>query len=138
MQNTACIDTLYRAANAALPVLGDLAADAARRAPGATVKLAPIKRRPRAEQKVAREYGGDASRLVDIARTAVIVASPAHAGLVLAFLGERARIVRVKDRHAAPTTNGYRDILVNLVVDTPYGDHIVEVQILTAAMAALN
>jgi hypothetical protein len=76
--------------------------------------------------KVDTEYGGDVSKLTDLARSSLEYRSLDDVYRGLDQLRARFEIVRVKDRFETPTPEGYRDILVNLRTSN---GHVVEVQL---------
>lgn len=101
-----------------------------------TSSIAPIKGYERTVTKAQEKYGGDYSRLLDLARGMVIMEDLPGLAAALEHLkaahdsGEL-RIVRAKDRFsprhdASRLTNGYRDVLLN--IDFGSG-HIVELQL---------
>ena len=60
--------TLYSDAERTLPVLHDLSAEIKTQQPSAVPVVAPLKGEPRATFKTLEKYGGDYSRLTDLAR----------------------------------------------------------------------
>jgi hypothetical protein len=84
-----------------------------------------LKGRARAIDKIERDYGGDASRLIDIVRGSIICRGFDEMNSIISFLRESktqhsytAFIVRIKSGFADPTaekTYGYRDVKVGLI-----------------------
>ena len=94
--------------------------------------MGPLKKRERVVEKVDAEYGGDERRCVDIARATIVVDTERELIAVFeALLGDgSATVVRLKNRFAAPSFNGYRDALFNIRVPLESGaSHVVEVQV---------
>gem|GEM_PF-3300245 len=107
---------------------------AAKKATGPRVVVAPLKAEERAEAKVEGDYDGDWGQIGDIVRASVVVDNLDDIQTVLDLLlttGEWKLARLPKDRIRKPTDAGYRDILVNL--QAPNG-HIVEIQITHSAM----
>ena len=95
--------------------------------------LGPLKTEARCVEKAKNEYGNDARRLVDIARASIVVDSEEELRSVFDALlagcdskGLTWKVVRLKNRFAKPSRNGYRDALFNVRVD---GGHITEIQV---------
>jgi hypothetical protein len=120
------LDDLYAQAGAAQAELGVATREIAGATDGRPVIPDQLKGRARAQEKVTTEYGGDATRLTDLARSSIEYTSLADVYRGLDQLRSRFEIVRVKDRFQAPTAEGYRDILVNLRMSN---GHVVEVQL---------
>jgi hypothetical protein len=91
-----------------------------------------LKGKARAADKIERDYGGDASRLIDIVRGSIICRGFDEMNAIIAFLQKPetrgdyndAYIVRIKSGFAdaaAEKTYGYRDVKV---CETDY-DHLV-------------
>ena len=76
-------------------------------------------------EKITADYGGDASRITDLARSSIIFENPQQVYQALEVLQNKFDLVRIKDRFQNPA-NGYRDILLNL--EMPNG-HVVEMQL---------
>ena len=103
------------------------------------MRWAEPKRAERAAEKAVRAYGGDASRLIDLARQAVVYDAPGAlaAGLRAAARDPEVALVRVKNRlrrgYDAAATAGYRDVIVNLRLRSDaaraagVADHVCEV-----------
>jgi hypothetical protein len=123
-QRTANLDQLYKDAEAALGPLSDLTNQLARDFRG-RAEIPPLKDRGRTAEKVEGEYGGDASRMTDLARTSVVFETMKDLERAAVALEARAKVHKHKDRFAAPV-NGYRDRFYNLVM--PNG-HVVEIQL---------
>ncbi|MEL7523371.1 MAG: hypothetical protein AAGJ80_17440, partial [Cyanobacteria bacterium J06553_1] len=84
-----------------------------------------LKARKRSREKIAIDYGGDASRITDLARTSVIFETESQVLEALNVLRQNRKVVRIKDRFQSPV-NGYRDVLLNLLMPN---EHIVEIQL---------
>ncbi len=97
------------------------------------VILAPVKGEKRATEKVNGDYGGDWSKLLDVARASIVVDSYADVEKAVAKLRENGTTFarKPKDRMTNPTDAGYRDILTN--VKLPNGI-VGELQILVKPM----
>lgn len=99
----------------------------------ARVELAPLKGRVRALEKCVQDYSGDVSRLWDIVRGSIVFYSEAELRLgvdALLAMGAKVR----KDRIEAPLANGYRDVMMDIVVE---GVHC-EVQLHLEAVIAVK
>ena len=83
-------------------------------AAGGTAKFAAVKSIDRAAQKLANDYGGDASLLRDAVRGTIVVESERDLSRAVKEIKSRFDVVRVKDRFEAPTNVGYSDIVVNV------------------------
>ena len=123
-QRTADLDLLYRDAAVARTELEDLARAVASRHSGEAM-VPPLKGRARAEEKIAAEYRGDASRLTDLARGSVIFDRFDQLEHAAAEVERQTKVVRKKDRFAKPAS-GYRDILYNIEASN---GHVVELQL---------
>lgn len=93
---------------------------------GFELKVADLKKKPRAIYKFIYKYGYDVRRLTDIMRASIIfddLDSIRQAAEVIHkhFGGIR----NIKDRIASPIDSGYRDVLINV----QYGDVMVEIQL---------
>lgn len=101
--------------------------------PGGMLFIAPLKGRARSEEKVANDYGGDWSRLLDTVRCSIAVDSHDELKGVLEKLkaGGLKLAKQPKDRFAKPIPCGYRDALLN--VKLPNG-LVAEVQLHVKAM----
>ena len=76
--------------------------------------------RARAPEKVRVHYGGDASLLLDLTRSALIVHSLDELNAALDNIKSTYKIVRIKDHIAEPTEMGYRDIALNVQMSSAY------------------
>jgi len=96
--------------------------------PGRVLITAPKKGKERAKEKVEADYGGDWSRLTDVVRASIAVDSFDEIGEVMGELRKSGMKLakKPKNRFANPTTEGYRDIMMN--VEFPNG-HIGELQV---------
>jgi len=113
---------------------GQKASDEDLAQPGGVLMIAPLKGEERASQKVAQDYGGDWSRLKDVARCSLVVDSLKDVDDVIDRLMAEGMIPGQppKNRYKGkPTDEGYRD--VNYIVRAPNG-HLFELQINTKAM----
>ncbi|MFN3201564.1 MAG: RelA/SpoT domain-containing protein [Bradymonadia bacterium] len=96
-------------------------------ATGGEAKIPPnLKGRPRAEEKLAADYGGDVSRLTDLARTSIIYENIQDVYRGLEQIQGQFEITKLKDRFSNPTDQGYRDILLNVRMSN---GHVVEIQL---------
>ncbi|MGB2517948.1 hypothetical protein AYI75_13945 [Shewanella algae] len=95
---------------------------------GGQVAKAPIKSQERAIQKIMNHYGGDVSRIKDLARNTIIV-SPDKMDLVVAELAQRGAKVKVINGATDPL--GYSG--VNSTIKTQAGI-FGEIQVNTPAM----
>jgi len=86
--------------------------------------LGPLKTEARCAEKAKDDYGGDVRRLIDIARASIVVDNEAQLRAVFDAIST-SDVVRLKNRFANPSFNGYRDALFNVCVD----GHIAEVQV---------
>jgi len=104
---------------------------AAASAVGGDAVIAKIKEEGRTIQKLWSDYKGDETGLKDLLRGSIVIHSSAEVPKAIeaikAAFGKDA-VVKLKDRFAKPTEEGYRDVLIN--VQMPDG-HIAEVQIHT-------
>ena len=101
--------------------------------PGGFLVIAPMKGEKRATEKVKDDYDGDWSKLLDVARSSIVVDSFDDVNQVAAKLRENNIIMarKPKDRITERHPPGYRDCLVN--IQMPNGI-IGEMQILTKSM----
>ena len=102
------------------------------RAPHADM-AGPIKLETRLRAKADLDYGGDVRKVCDSVRGAFVFHSIAAFTAALGLLS-RGRgifpqfvVLRVKDRVRTPLKNGYRDVLVNVIV--PNTNLVVELQL---------
>lgn len=110
------LDAMYVRAGVAKQELDGLARHIAVRV-GGTVHAVPLKTRARAMEKIVNDYGGDASRIKDIARNTLIVPQGSeHAALqeLLAVHPEIDRQTMVKVTDPAKDPLGYSAILVTV------------------------
>ena len=84
-----------------------------------------LKTRERAREKIAADYGGDASRITDLARSSVIFDTEEQVLQALDILRQDMNVIRIKNRFAKPV-NGYRDVLLNVLMPNK---HIAEMQL---------
>eukprot|EP00948_MAST-09A_sp_MAST-9A-sp1_P001520 g1520.t1 len=89
--------------------------------PYTTITLTSLKKIERARSKVANEYNGDCSKLVDIVRASIIVDTEQELDLVAKYFAENksagGKVIRFKNRFASPLWNGYRDALYNVMIE---------------------
>ncbi|NJP35873.1 hypothetical protein HCJ94_28950, partial [Micromonospora sp. HSS6-12] len=92
--------------------------------------------RTRAEDKV-RKYGGDVSRLTDLAAAKVVFAklSDLYRAVRLVTEDPDVEIVEVEDRFAKPQASGYRDIQMMLRMSN---GHIAEFRLHLAALDVVD
>ncbi|HEX6776988.1 MAG TPA: hypothetical protein VF099_02250 [Ktedonobacterales bacterium] len=134
-QHTGDLDTLYQEAGPALAELTRFVNYVAKER-GATAIIPELKGRERAEQKIAAQYDGDASRLLDIARATLVFDTMDQINLQqleadLQTVLPGSQIIYVNDRFAHPVPSGYRDM--SLYIRMPNG-HIVSLRIQLAEM----
>lgn len=122
----------------------------AQNVPGAHPKEVQIKRRSRAIQKSFRSYAGDASRLVDLVRSAITFDTLGGLVETLKRIRDdpRVLILQVKNRLAldfdSRESAGYRNVALNLVVidgeTMPEGidAHVCELQLGVAPIDAIK
>jgi hypothetical protein len=120
------IDQLFKQAKVADVELKKLTDDIARSTNGKAVYPPGLKTKARAIEKINADYGGDASKLLDISRSSISFDSADDLYKALDKIDKKAEIVRIKDRFVKPAPGGYRDILVN--IKQPNG-HITELQL---------
>lgn len=96
--------------------------------PGKILITAPKKGKERAREKVEADYGGDWSQLTDVVRASIAVDDFNEVGEVMKELRNSGMklVKKPKNRFANPTTEGYRDVMMN--VEFPNG-HIGELQV---------
>jgi hypothetical protein len=124
-QKTADLDALYAQAAGAQQDLSALTTQIAREVGGEPLIPPSLKGRARAQEKISADYAGDASQIVDIARSSVVFKTVDELNAAIALVKARAKVLRVKDRFERPI-DGYRDLLFNL--EMPNG-HVVEMQL---------
>ena len=96
-----------------------------------------LKSPARAAEKVMADYGGDASRLRDLARATIVVDSLSQAQAAVegirAKFGEPSKLRNTLQEDVPPTSpDGYRDVNTNVVID----GHTVEIQVNLPQMIA--
>jgi Bacterial toxin 3 len=124
-QKTADLDALYAQAGAAQQDLAALTRGIAKDLGGEAMIPPNLKGRARAQEKINADYDGDASQIVDLARSSIVLKTVDQVEAAVAQVKARAKVIRVKDRFERPV-NGYRDVLFNL--EMPNG-HVVELQL---------
>ena len=107
------LNKIYQKSEEAKPDFQKLIEDVAMKT-GGKAKIAPLKRRERAEQKIQTDYEGDASKIKDILRASIIYKKYEQVESGLKQLQEDTKVVALKDRFAKPTPAGYRDALLNI------------------------
>ncbi len=125
-QTSGDLDQLFKQAKVADVELKALTDDIAKSTNGKAVYPPGLKTKARAIEKINADYGGDASKLLDISRSSISFDSADDLYKALDKIDKRAEIVRIKDRFVKPAPGGYRDILVN--IKQPNG-HITELQL---------
>ena len=89
------------------------------------------KSRERAQEKVEKNFGGDASQLTDVCRFTIEFKSAVKLldAVVRVFPEKLGRIVRLKNKHQNPTPLGHRDFNINFEMNLGKGrKHIFEIQ----------
>ena len=133
-QKTANLDQLYRDASVAQAELNQLTTQVAA-AHGGTPDIPPtLKRRGRTQEKIAADYGGDASQIVDLARSTIVFKDPAQLRKALQEIQVGGKVRRLKDRFETPV-HGYRDVLINIEMKN---GHIVEMQLHIESILAVK
>ena len=146
-QETQALDELYEtgAVSARTPFASLLDAARQRLPDDAEVSVAPLKKMPRTIQKsmlradAARR--GNVDDILDVVRGMVICATMSELGDALTFFSEANhgwKIVRVKNRFAAPTSGGWADCLLNIVRSDDPHQHVCEVQLVHKKMLVLR
>jgi hypothetical protein len=125
-QRTNNLDQLYNEASVAQSDLNDLTRAVASNHGGEPVIPPTLKGRARAQEKIAAEYDGDASRIVDLARSSIEFKNFRELEAALRDIASSAKVVRMKDRFAKPLPSGYRDVLLNVEMKN---GHVVEMQL---------
>ena len=124
-QTTNNLDELYQQAAQAQPALNRVTQKVASQLGGEALIPETLKARERAMEKIVADYGGDASRITDLARSSVIFETEEQVLQALDILEHDMNVIRTKNRFQSPV-NGYRDVLLNILM--PNG-HIVEMQL---------
>jgi len=125
LQSSNDLDTLYQQAAEADPILKSITSAIAAETGGEPMFPPGLKGKPRAMEKIAGEYGGDASRIVDLSRASIVYDSVDALKAGLAALQGKVEIVKTKDRFDKPTASGYRDITLNVKIN----GHVCELQL---------
>jgi hypothetical protein len=126
IQSSNDLDQLFKQAKVADVELKKLTDDIAKSTNGEAVYPPGLKTKARAAEKISSDYGGDASKLLDISRSSISYESADDLYAALGKLDKKAEIVRIKDRFAKPAPGGYRDILVNIKQSN---GHVTELQL---------
>lgn len=129
------LDALYDVAPDAQQELESLAADIAQSVDG-KVLSAGLKGRARAEEKVAKELGGDASLLTDIVRITVETDSINALNRAYGHLAANTQTLEVINRFQDPRPSGYRDLKV--LVTLPESKLVAEVQFHLRAISEIK
>ena len=94
------------------------------------VTCAPMKSESRCRQKARDDYEGDFSLIGDIVRASLVVDTEEQLVAVMDDLLSNFDLGRVKNRFMHPLYNGYRDVLVGIIID----GHVCELQLHLAAI----
>ncbi len=133
-QRTGDLEHLYRDAAIAQQSLAVVTSQIAEAVGGRALIPSVLKGRARAVEKIAASYGGDASRITDLARASVVVDNVEQVARVVKEIERRCVVIHMKDRFAKPQ-DGYRDILFTL--EMPNG-HVAELQIQLEAIQVVK
>jgi hypothetical protein len=125
-QGTSDMAKLYEEAAEAKKELDPLVKDMAASTGGVAKIPESLKGEARAKEKTATDYGGDASKLLDLARASIVYDSFDKLMDGLAQSSQWMNVVREKNRFTEPTPAGYRDILLNVKLSN---GHIAELQL---------
>jgi len=88
-----------------------------------------------AKEKVAREYGGDPSKIVDLVRSTIVYADVPALLTAMPQIQSQFTIVRLKNKFMNVTPSGYRDINMNIQLSN---GHIGELQLNLTEVLALK
>lgn len=99
----------------------------AAKAANARAEIPDAKSLERAAEKVTKDFGGDWTKITDIARGSIVCTSVEALGTAYEVLSGMVKIKQVKNRFKEPKDNGYRDM--NLVVQVPGLGVLGEVQL---------
>jgi len=122
------VERVYAEAERVKPELDRITSEVASRIGGNAITV-PLKSRERAAAKVDAEYGGDWSKIKDVARSTIEVRDVAQAFQAVREL--ESRFGPPKRSLNQVLSTGYRDALFNPVID----GHTVEIQVNIAAIA---
>ncbi|MDX2305509.1 MAG: DUF4157 domain-containing protein, partial [Microscillaceae bacterium] len=86
-----------------------------------------LKGRERALEKINKDYGGDASQLIDIAGAQIVFTKIDELYKALKKISQKATIVKFKDKIVSPYDSGYGDIKISLRMSN---GHVVELKLL--------
>ena len=118
LEPAAALEKAYRQAEANAPRLTVAVEAAAKKVGGRAMMRSGLKGIERAAEKVTNDYGGDASRLVDITGGTVILPDTADFGDALkglkGALPEGASVAKVKKFNVGDGAKGYGDIKVSV------------------------
>lgn len=98
---------------------------------GGTVAKTDIKGRDRAEEKAAQDYGGDASRVTDIARNTIVAPDYESYQRAIDSIRSRDDVVALKETKEGDDPTGYTGAIAK--IKTPNG-HVAEIQVNTPDM----
>jgi hypothetical protein len=115
------LDQMYRDAARVKPQLDKIAREIAEKTNG-TIKIADLKGRARAVDKIKSDYKGNAADITDIARVTIISSKPE---LVVHEIAHRFKIGPIRDTFGKPTETGYQDAMFKVPLD----GIIVEIQV---------
>lgn len=132
----ATLTKAYEGAAASKPEF-DSAMNEIATATGTSAILPDLKGRARSEEKIANDYGGDATRIKDLLRGTIQADTLAEARSAIESLQKKFDVVEIKDAldpaKPSPYTGGYRD--AKLIVRTSNGT-LAEIQVNLSGMMA--
>jgi hypothetical protein len=119
---------LYEKAGAAQAELTEIVNRLAAENDGEPHARQELKKQGRANDKIDADYGGDASRLVDVAGAYIQFdkVKDVYAALAVLTSEPNLEIVKFKDRFAKPTESGYRDLQLSVRMSN---GHIAELRL---------
>lgn len=124
-QTTDDLDELFKQAEIAHKELGRFTRGMAKELDALADVPPTVKRRERTEKKIASDYEGDASQIMDLARSTLVFKSFARLEQAFQLVQQRLKVVKTKDAFAAPL-NGYRDMKIYARMSN---GHVVEIQL---------
>ncbi len=136
IQNTKVLEELFAAAENANKELKTITEKFAKET-GGEAGFRPetnnrgLKSKERSLEKIASDYGGDVSKLLDIAGSKVVYKTLDELYKALEKFFNEFEILKFKDRILNPLSTGYRDILMNIKMKN---GHIVELRFHLKAM----
>ena len=136
LQTSNDLDELYKQAEVADKELRNFITEIAKQTHGQPA-FGRLKGRARSEEKIKADYGGNASRLLDIARGTIKFDTVDDLYKALAKIDSSpdVKIVRIKDRFSKPAEGGYRDLLLNLKLPSGF---ITELQLNLSQIIAIK